>query len=185
MAYQKLNYAQALAVIPSDEVRIPDPNSLILSLANETGDFTKADLATVASGGLEAAGINPGAIVYNTTDGEAYWVLEVIDDQNIRLSGGATGSAGAVFNIYNRQAEACNLYTGGFVSGNVGPTNPAIGGDLTVVMAEQNHSWTQADDVTGMSPITYKNVIPGHYHPINVIMVRKTGTTVENIVALW
>ena len=140
MAYQKLNYAQALAVIPSDDVRIPDPNSLILSLANETGDFTKADLATIASGGLEAAGINPGAIVYNTTDGEAYWVVEVIDDQNIRLSGGAIGTAGAMFNIYNRQAEACNLYTGGLLTGNPGPTNPAVGGDLTVVMAEQNHS---------------------------------------------
>tara|TARA_R110002012_G_scaffold92757_4_gene225148 strand:- start:667 stop:1227 length:561 start_codon:yes stop_codon:yes gene_type:complete len=186
MAYQKLNYAQALTVIKSDTVRIPDPNSLILSLANETGDFTVKDTVTVAAGGLLTAGIQQNAIIYCPADKKCWYVVDIIDDTTLEIKGDdQNGSAGAVFQIYNRAAEGCNLYTGGFLSGNPGPTNKAYGGDLTVVMAEMNHSWTVADDVTGLSPITFFNVEPAQYHPINVLMVRKTGTDVENIVALW
>lgn len=184
MAYQKLNYGQSLLVIKSDTVRIPDPNSLILAYANETGDFTTAAEVTVAGATFLSAGIQNGAIIYCPADKKCWNVLKVIDDTTLSIKGDdATGSAGAVFQIYNRQAEACNLYTGGFVSGTPGHT--AQGGDLSVVMAEMNHSWTTADDVSGLSPMIFENCIPGSYHPINVLMVRKTGTTIENIIALW
>ena len=83
MAYQKLNYAQALRVITSDTVRIPDPNSLILSLANETGDFTTKDQVTVAAGGLLTAGIQQNAIIYCPADKKCWYVVDIIDDTTL------------------------------------------------------------------------------------------------------
>lgn len=184
MAYQKLNYGQSLLVIKSDTVRIPDPNSLILAYANETGDFTTANQVTVAGATFLSAGIQNGAIVYCPADKKCWNVVKVIDDTTLELYGDfPTGSAAAVFQIYNRAAEACNLYTGGFFAGTPGGT--VEGGDLSVVMAEMNHSWPTADDVSGLSPMIFENCIPGSYHHINVIMVRRTRTTIENIIALW
>jgi hypothetical protein len=184
MAYQKLNYGQSLLVIKSDTVRIPDPNSLILAYANETGDFTTVNQVTVAGATFLSAGIQNGAIIYCPADKKCWNVIKVIDDTTLEIKGDSpNGSAGAVFQIYNRAAEACNLYTGGFKSQT--PGSPIEGGDLAVVMAEMNHSWTMADDVQGLQPMLFENCIPGSYHPINVIMVRRTKTTIENIIALW
>lgn len=186
MAYQKLNYAQSLQVIKSDTVRIPDPNSLIVAYANETGDFTTVNQVYVVGATFLSAGIQNGAIVYCPADKKCWNVVKVIDDNTLELQGDyPNGSAGAVFQIYNRAAEACNLYTGGFLDGQAGPTNPVEGGDLSVVLAEQNHSWTTTDDIQGFTPMVFENCIPGSYHPINVIMVRRTRTTIENIIALW
>ena len=61
MPYQKLQVSQALPVIVSDTVHIPDPTTEVLT---GTADFTGSTLVDVGTTFL-TAGIQLNAIVYN------------------------------------------------------------------------------------------------------------------------
>ena len=170
MSYQKLQVSQSLKVIPSNDVMIPNPDSLIL--IQETGDFTKANEVTVAAGGLLTMGILQGAIVYNLGANIAYYVLSVDSDTVMNLSGGGVGGAVNVFNIFNSVAsQPCVLYSGS-------------GGDIIAVMA-QDTNYASQGAVGHLSPTLFVSVPVGTFMPTQVIQVIETRTTAENIIALW
>ena len=171
MSYLKLQVSQGLAVIPSDTVRIPNPDTLVLS--KETGDFTVANEVTVPAGGLLAMGIQQGAIIYNYSDQIAYYVLSVQSDTVMTTKGGSGGSAGALFNIYNSEAnQPCILYVGG-------------AGNVSAIMAQATNFQKLGNIIAGQIPLLFSAVPVGTFMPTQVIAVEDKGTTATNIVALW
>ena len=109
MAYQKLQISEGLKVIPSTTVPIPDPSAVVV-LDTTTGQtvgtasFTAGALtiATPAAPKFTTAGINIGAIVYNTTTNVAYTVTNINSDTALSLTPATTGGATDSFTIYNR-----------------------------------------------------------------------------------
>ena len=65
MAYQKLQAGQALAVIPSDTISIPDPSVPVVKVG--PANFTVAGTLTAAGTTFLSSGISNEAIVYDTT----------------------------------------------------------------------------------------------------------------------
>ena len=169
MAYQKLQVSEALAVIPSNTVAIPDPSTKVLS---GTADFsvggTLTDVGTTfLTDGIQIMSPGP-AIVYNTTAGIAYYVTEVTDDLNIALYPGSAGGATDDYVIYNAATIGCVLFVGG-------------AGDIKVVMAGNNKT-TLFGSVDGRA---FKGIGAGAFLPIQVIGVLGNGTSATDIVALW
>ena len=175
MAYQKLQSREALPVITSDRVRIPDP-STVMTLNDRgsiqaTGDFTGGTTLVGNLTNFLDKGIEKGMIVYNFTDNIAYHVLSVDSDTEITLSGGSAGGGSSIFAIYAKPTIGCTLF--------VGAT-----GDLTVQMAENNGN-TNNISAPANAEVLYKNIADGSFLPIQVVRVDKTNTTADNIVAMW
>ena len=175
MAYQKLQSREALPVITSDKVRIPDPSTVIIinnrGSIKGTGSFTSG---TTLVGNLTAflgKGIEKGMIVYNFTDKIAYHVVSVDNDTEITLSGGGAGGAASTFAIYARPTIGCTLFVG-------------TAGDLTVQMAENNGN-TNVVTAPANAEVLYKNITNASFLPIQVVRVDKTSTTADDIVAMW
>ena len=168
MAYQKLQVSDALAVIPSNKVAIPDLSTKILS---GSGDFSVAGVLTDVGTTFLSDGIqimSPGpAIIYNTTDSVAYYVESITDDLNLSITSLAGGSAVANYVIYNAATVGCVLYVGG-------------AGDINLVMAGVN-SWADASS----SSTSFVAIPAGSFLPTQVIGVAGSGTTATDIVALW
>ena len=171
MAYQKLQVSDALAVIPSNVVRIPDPSTAIFT---GKGDFTVTNKVT--DNGLNTKfltmGIqimNPGpAIIYNITAGIAYYVKSVNSDLELSLSGGGTGGAGDTYTIYNAATSGCIPFVGG-------------AGDIGLVMAARNTN----EAFTTQAQVLFKGIAAGAFLPTQIIGVSALGTTATDIVALW
>ena len=169
MAYQKLQVSEALAVIPSNVVAIPDPSTEVLS---GSGDFsvpgTLTDVGTTfLSDGIQIMSPGP-AIIYNTTDSVAYYVLDITDDLNLSITSIAGGSGVANYVIYNAATIGCVLYVG-------------VAGDVGMVMSATNFP-----QVGGSAASVLFTAIPGgSFLPTQVIGVAATTTTATNIVALW
>lgn len=163
MAYQKLQVGEALAVIPSATVMIPDPSTKVLS---GVADFSVASTLTDVGTTFTSAGIQKNAIVYNTTAQVAYYVTAITDDLNLALSPATTGGATDSYVIYNAPTIGCILYVGG-------------SGNLVVQMAAAKDL-----DPSTNPEITFQNIPTSAFLPTQVVRVDDT-TTASNIVALW
>ena len=169
MAYQKLQVSDALAVIPSNVVAIPDPSTRIFT---GVADFSVANTLTDVVTTFLTQGIqimSPGpAIIYNTTAGIAYYVKSIDSDTQLTLTGGAVGGATDSYVIYNAATLGCIPFVG-------------VAGDIAMVMAARNSNsgWNAG------SSISFKGIAAGAFLPTQIIGVAVTGTTATDIVALW
>ena len=175
MAYQKLQTREALAVIPSDDVRIPDPNTVVVLDVNRgatvsTGAFNVASTLTGTLTKFLSAGINPGAIVYNTTAAKAYHVVSVDSDTQITLSGATAGGATDSYTIYNNATIGCTLFVGG--TGNVKVQMAQINGNSSTAGAPANEA------------VTFFKIPDGSFLPIQVVRVDDDSTATD-IIAMW
>ena len=169
MAYQKLQVSEALAVIPSNQVAIPDPSTRIFS---GVADFSVANTLTDVGTTFLTQGIqimSPGpAIIYNTTAGIAYYVKSIDSDTQLTLTGGAAGGAADNYVIYNAATLGCIPFVG-------------VAGNIKMVMASRNTNQAFG----GGASITFKGIAAGAFLPTQIIGVAVTGTTATDIVALW
>lgn len=156
MAYQKLQAGQALAVIPSDTIFIPEPSVQVLT---GTADFSVAGTLTDVGTTFLSSGISGDAIVYNTGSAIAYDVASVTDDLNLALTPADAGGATDAYVIYNAPSAGCVLYVG-------------VTGDVKV-------------KTTAGNDVVFTGVPAGSFMPVQVKQVFATGTTATNIVALW
>ena len=169
MAYQKLQAGKAFTVNPSDNTNLPDPGvkgptgtttgtggaGKQLIDSNRTGD-SASNFATLK---FTLAGIQPGMIAINTTDGTQSTVASVINDTTIELREAIFATSPENYAIYGAEKDGAVFYVGG--TGNVKITTAA------------------GDDVTLTSLPT------GSFVPVQTIKIFSTGTTATNIVALW
>ena len=176
MAYQKLQVSQGLDVIPSNNVDIPELNSIVTPRATSTtintGNFATAGGGTTtltdAAAIFTTAGIKIGAIVYNTTAGKAYTVKSIHSNTQLTLVPEDAGGATDKYSIYNEATNGCILYVG-------------TAGNLAVALA----------NVSGPTPslpgerLTFKNLPNASFMPTQVRRVNVTNTTASDIIALW
>lgn len=165
MSYQKLQTRQALSIIPSDVVEIPDPSTQVLT---GQADFSTAGTLTDVGTTFLSDGIQQGAIIYNITDKVAYYVLGVTDDLNLSITSIAGGSAVADYVIYNAATIGCTLFIGS-------------AGDVNVKMAVDKGSLP----VSTGEQMLYKNLANGTFMPIQVVQVLATSTSATDILGQW
>ena len=154
--YQKLQTGTALAVTNSDNANIPFPAVVAQGVNNNviTNELEDTDV------NFNALNVQVGDVVYNTTDGTAATVNQVIDDTRLLLNADIFTAAAKSYIVYaNNNKEACVLYVG-------------TGGNLRVVTA-------------GGQTVTFASVLGGTFFPVQVLKVFSTGTSAANIVALW
>lgn len=160
MAYQKLQTQRAIAVIPNDSgTVIPSPGDEIVSGTSDAAVPSAANILDDASGGFLSK-VQPGAVVYNTTDSTTATVTGVISDTKLTVSANIFAAGSKAFKIYStRGSEGPVLYVG-------------TGG--TVVMK-----------TVGGDTVTLVNVPDASFLPIMTSVVVATGTTASNILGLW
>lgn len=154
--YQKLQTATALAVTKSDNANIPFPAIVAQGVNNNviTNELEDTDVDFVA------LNVQVGDVVYNTTDGTAATVTQVIDATRLLLNADIFTAVAKSYIIYaNNNKEGCVLYVG-------------TGGALRVLTA-------------GGQVVTFASVLGGTFFPVQVLKVFSTGTSAANIVALW
>tara|TARA_R110000787_G_scaffold59744_1_gene135402 strand:- start:343 stop:867 length:525 start_codon:yes stop_codon:yes gene_type:complete len=174
MAYQKLQARQALQVITSDTVRIPDPNTVVVldtvtGATIGTGDLSVLNTLTDVGTKFTESGILPGAIVYAFN--RAYYVVSVDSDTQLTLSGGAVGLAANQYSIYTHATIGCSLFIGTV-------------GDIVVQMASQNGNTTPITAPVNQEVI-FPKIADASFLPIQVVRVAKTRTLAKGIIALW
>ena len=157
MAYQKLQVSRALDVIKSDNANIPSPALIVQGVNNNVivNELEDTDV------NFNALNVQVGDVVYNTSDGTAATVNQVVDDTRLLLNANIFTGTSKTYKLYsqNQENEGCVLYIGS-------------GGNLRV----QTHA---GDD------IIFYNVLGGTFLPVQVLKVFSTGTSAANIVALW
>jgi hypothetical protein len=172
MAYQKLQVSEALAVIPG-AVRIPDTNTVVV-LDTATGstagnaDFSAANTLTAVGTKFTEVGILPGAIIYNLTALEAYYVVSVDSDTQLTLSAGGVGGGADQYSIYTQPTKGCILFVG-------------TGGTVEIQMAQQNGNIPPAS-INYINE--FKNIGSGCFMPTQVVRVGGRSTATD-IIALW
>jgi len=177
MAYQKLQVSDGLAVIISDTVNIPDPSTIVI-LDRATGQeeligaFNVAGTLTDVGTKFTELGIQPGAIVYNTTAGTAYYVQSVDSDTQLTIYGDVAGGATDRYNIYNAAGNGCVLYVG--TAGNIDVRLAAYEGNKFGGAANQKNA-----------SLVFKNLPNASFLPTQVVRVNKTDTTASDIIALF
>ncbi len=156
MAYQKLQAGEALAVIPSDTIRAPNP----AAIAN-TGTAAAPTGAQLVGIGTEfTKTVAVGDIVYDTTNSVVATVDAIVSDTVLTTSAAIdTGASYVIYSQANNPSNGCVLYVG-------------VAGDVKVKMA-------------GGNDVVFKGVTAGSFLPINVIQVFDTDTRATDIVALW
>lgn len=169
MAYQKLQVSDGLLIIPSDEVKIPDPTSFVKE--GSDGVFNVGGVFDSASGDFLNAGIKVGAIVYNVTDQKASYVTSINSDSQLGISPSYTGTASSVtYLIFNEPTSGCILYVGG-------------AGIVTASLAAQKD--VSATTKTNRNPQSFENVANASFMPIQVVQVWAEGTDATKIIGLW
>ena len=156
MGYQKLQAGEALAVITSDTIRVPNP----AAIAN-TGTAAAPTGAQLVGTGTEfTKTVAVGDIVYDTTNSVVATVDAIVSDTVLTTSAAiATGASYVIYSQANNPSNGCVLYVG-------------VAGDVKVKMA-------------GGNDVVFKGATAGSFLPINVLQVFATGTTATDIVALW
>ena len=148
MAYQKLQSREALAVIKSDTVRIPDPSSVVVldTATGATVGVANFGSTTLIDSGTKftEAGIKPGMIVYNTTSSKAYTVVSVDSDIQLTITGAASGGATDSYSIYANATNGCTLFVGSE-------------GGLTVRMAEVKKKLAEKKNKERLAKIAEKS----------------------------
>jgi len=156
MAYQKLQAGEALAILTSDTIRVPNP----AAIAN-TGTAAAPTGAQLVGTGTEfTKTVAVGDIVYDTTNSVVATVDAIVSDTVLTTSAAiATGASYVIYSQANNPSNGCVLYVGG-------------AGDVKVKMA-------------GGNDVVFAGATAGSFLPINVLQVFATDTTATNIVALW
>ncbi len=155
MAYQKLQGHNALRVVTSDTINIPNPSTLAVSGTNTS---TSANNLVDSGTNFLNLKIQVGFIVYNTTDGSCAFVTSV-----------AANTLGLSANIFTATSKAYSIY-----ADNNTPAVLYIGGAGNVRVLTD-----------GGNDVTFNGTLAGSYFPIQVLKVFATGTTATNIIAIW
>ena len=157
MAYQKLQTQRAIAVIPNDSgTVIPSPGAEIFS--GQSGLITSA-FKLIAIGSQNFSKVQPGDVIYNTTDSTTATVTAV---KPLELTFNA--------DIFTAPAKSYKIYS---TRGSEGPVL-YVGTGGTVVMK-----------TVGGDTVTLVNVPDASFLPIMTSIVVATGTTASNILGLW
>lgn len=166
MAYQKLQVSNGLAVIPSNKIDIPNPDTEVLT---GIADFSVAGVLTDVGTTFLTDGILTNAIVYNTTAQKAYRVTAITDDLNLLITPLDAGGATDNYVIYNEATAGCILFAG-------------VAGDIAIEPVGRVHPTIDAS-----SPFytLFKGIAAGSFLPIQVLRVPSTNTTATDIIALW
>lgn len=151
---QRLQSSRTITVYPHDTVAIPEPSSLGATGTNTA--FATDQLTDSTATFL--AGIKPGFIVYNVTDGATTEVISVDSDTQLTLLDDIFGAASKTYKIYSKACTGALLYVG-------------VSGGLDVI--------TSGNDTQLFT------AAPVGYHPVHVTHVKATLTTATNIVALF
>ena len=161
MSNQILQAGRALAVIPSDNARIPYPQVVV----------TGANSDVVSAGQLvdpnvEFTYVGVGDVVYNLTDYTAATVTQVVDANTLNLNADIFTTYDCSYIIYQQSPQTgggnqgCVLYVGG-------------AGSLQIV-------------TTGFDDVTLVGINAGSFIPIHVVQVKSAGEgTATSILALW
>jgi hypothetical protein len=117
MAYQKLQASDALPVVPSDTIPIPQGGGVQQS--GTSAAPTGAQLVGIGTSFLSS--VKTGAIIHDSTNGVIATVLAVVSDTVLTTS--AAIAVGASYVIYSYpETSGCAIYVG-------------VSGDLKVKMA--------------------------------------------------
>tara|TARA_R100001510_G_scaffold57524_1_gene65962 strand:+ start:46 stop:549 length:504 start_codon:yes stop_codon:yes gene_type:complete len=167
MAYQKLQAGKAWSVYPSDNTNIPDIGVGGATGTTTTGSATQLidasrtgeDPDNMVTLSFLLAGIKPGMIIVNTTDGTQTTVKSVVDGTTLNVENNIFTNTGKSYAIYGGAQEGAVLYIGG--AGNIRVTT--AGGDDVIFVGIQ----------------------AGTFFPVQVVKVFNTSTTATSIMALW
>ena len=168
---------QALNVIPSDVINIPEPDAYITG-NNSAGAGTTITDASANFLGVSNPGntgysnrVNPGDVVYHEAAGPVFTLLTVvsiIDNNNIQVSASITGGR---YQIYRANRGDINLNKEGF-SLFVGGSGGGTAGNISVIPASSNQT------------VVLENIPDSSFIPLQVRRVNSGGTTATNIIAL-
>lgn len=160
MAYQKLQTQRAITVIPNDnDTVIPSPGDKIAEGTSDAAVPSAANILDDANGRF-LLNVQPGAVIYNTTDSTTATVTGVISDTKLTVNANIFAAGTKKYVIYStRGSEGPVLYVG--TGGTV--VMVTIGGDL----------------------VTLVNIPDASFLPIMTAQVVATGTTASNILGLW
>ena len=101
MAYQKLQTQRAITVIPNDsDTVIPSPGSKIASGTSDVAAPTAADILDDANGRF-LLNVEPGAVIYNTTDSTTATVTGVISDTKLTVNANIFAAGSKAYVIYS------------------------------------------------------------------------------------
>jgi hypothetical protein len=156
MADQKLQLSRAIAVVPSDTIDIPQPETKVASGAQTSATPNKL---TDSGATFDDGAIKVGDIVHDTTSGAMGIATVTAIDSGTVLSISAdifTGTENYV--IYRKSTTDCAWYVG-------------VSGDVQVL-------------TTGNDTVLLK-AVPVGWQPINIKRVDSTNTTATDIVAGW
>lgn len=158
MAYQKLQASSGLAVIPSDEVDIPNPAAEI-----RTASTTSAVAGKLVDSNADfvALGVKIGDIIYDNTNNIAAKVNKVDSDTELSVSTAIPN--GANYTIYAQRdmpSNGCVLYIGG-------------AGNVALRCASRSKI------------VIFKGLVAGQFVPVQTLRVNSSDTTATDIVALW
>lgn len=155
MADQKLQLSRAIAVVPSDTIDIPQPETKVASGAQD-GTPAASEL-NVTTATFDDGSIKVGDVVHDTTDGAIATVTSIDSATQLTLSADIfTGTESYV--IYRKTTTDCAWYVG-------------VSGDVQVL--------TTGNDTVLLT------AVPVGWQPINIKRVDSTNTTATNIVAGW
>mgnify|MGYP003631664039 FL=1 len=167
MAYQKLQAGKAWSVNRSDNTNIPNISVEGPSGTTTSGSATQlidagrtgVDPATPATLDFRQAGIVPGMIAVNTTDGTQTVINSVVNATTLGVDNNIFATTAKGYAIYGGSQDGAVLYIG--TAGNLRVTTVA------------------GDDVT------FIGINTGAFFPVQVVKVWLTNTTASQIIALW
>ena len=156
MAYQKLQAGRAWQVNKSDDTDIPN-----IGIAGPSGTTTSGSATQLidSTATFLTSGVKLNMIVVNTTDGTQAVVTGIVDDNTLDVSTNLFAASGKTYAIYGENEEGAVLYVG--TAGNL---------KVTTVAGDE---------------VTFLNVSTGSFFPVQVKKVFNTGTSADNILALW
>lgn len=161
MSYQKLNPNRAWTVTPSDFAPLPVYMSEVLTRP-AGADFIFGNFIISMTGDFVNNGVRPGDVIVGSTTGASATIINVYYSfpvSNALLNGDPGLDAQEAYTIYRGNNRGALLYVG-------------VEGDVRVLTA-------------GNDDVTFKGVAAGSFLPVNVIQVFSTGTTAEDILALY
>lgn len=154
MSAQVLQPTRAFKVIASNFCDVPYPDSICSGTVTAIGSGFMLDLGA----DFIASGVSAGDIIYVTDVNYAVTVVDVIDQNTLKINDPDSSSSNNLYTIYKGgQNRGCTLY--------IGAT-----GDIHVTTA-------------GGDDVTY--YYSGRLLPIQVTKVFSNGTGADNIIALW
>ena len=155
MAYQKLQGYRAWNVNKSDNTDIPN-----IGIVGPSGTTTSAATNQLidSAANFTAETVQTGMIVVNTMDGTQTTVLSIENTTTLNVTNDIMPNAKA-YQLYDGNQEGAVLFIG-------------TAGNLKVTTA-------------GGDEITFQGINTGTFFPVNVVKVFATGTSADNIIALW